>query len=343
MIKHLTPVDLQELRSGDNFLQSGFWGLLKSFFGWKPYSFCLNRRPLLVLVRRLPGGMKIAYVPHGPDVNVHGDRPRFLKELGEELSARLPEKVSFVRFDLPWELKSGESSFADLDFALSLEKNLVKAVSDIQPPDTVIVSLKETEDEILARMKSKTRYNIRLAAKKGVLINRGGKELLSGWYELYKETAERDKITIHSKDYYTKVFNIAESGRVSSPEVTMFTASFGGDLIAGIIVVLLGNRATYLYGASSGKRRNLMPNYALQWEAMKYAKEIGCEEFDLFGIPPENDPDHPMYGLYRFKTGFGGRIVKRPGCWDMPLNKPLYALYRSAEKTRNWYYKRFRK
>ena len=337
MIKHLSPVDLQELRGGDNFLQSGFWGLLKSFFGWKPYSFCLNRRPLLVLVRRLPGGMKIAYVPHGPDINLSGDRSLFLKELGKELALVLPEKPAFIRFDLPWWSEREDNK------PFSSAPSLVKAVSDIQPPDTVIVSLKETEEEILKRMKPKTRYNVRLAAKKGVMINRGGKEMLSGWYELYKETAERDRITIHSKDYYNKVFNIAESGRVSAPEVALFTATYEGELIAGIIVLLYGNRATYLYGASSNSRRNLMPNYALQWEAMKYAKENGCEEYDLFGIPPENDPDHPMHGLYRFKTGFGGQIVRRPGCWDLVLNKPVYTLYRNAEKARNWYYKRFRK
>ena len=137
--------------------------------------------------------------------------------------------------------------------------------------------------------------------------------------------------------------NTAESGRVSAPEVGLFTATYEGELIAGIIVLLYGNRATYLYGASSNSKRNLMPNYALQWEAMKYAKETGCDEYDLFGIPPENDPGHPMYGLYRFKTGFGGKIIRRPGCWDLPLNPAGYRLYRTAEKVRNWYYKRFRK
>lgn len=337
MIKEFSPVDLQELRGGDNFLQSGFWGLLKSFFGWKPYSFCLNRRPLLVLVRKLPGGVTAAYVPHGPDVGKYGNNPEFVEELGKKIAQILPVKPAFIRFDLPWIIETGKM---DRIFAGS---ELKKAAVDIQPPDTVIVSLKESEDEILRRMKSKTRYNIRLSVKKGVEIHTGGRELLSVWYDLYRETAARDKITIHSREYYNKIFNISESGRVSTPEIVLFTASHGKEIIAGIIVVIYGTRATYLYGASSDTKRNLMPNYALQWEAMKYAKSRGCDEYDFFGIPPENDPSHPMYGLYRFKTGFGGEIVKHPGCWDLPLKPFTYTLYRKAEIARQWYYKKLKK
>lgn len=333
----LKEVALQDLRGADNFLQSGFWGLLKSFFGWKPYAFCYFKRPLLVLVRKIAPGISIAYVPHGPDVKKGDQNSGFLLRLGGALKEFLPEHVVFIRFDLPWGV------FSDEPTEFSLGPELKKAAVDIQPPDTVIVSLKESEEEILKRMKPKTRYNVKLAGKKGVEIYHGGRELLSGWYELYKETAARDRISIHSKEYYNKVFNIAKSGRVSTPEIVLFTAVAENELLAGIIVLLFGNRATYLYGASSNSKRNLMPNYALQWEAMKYAKAKGCEEYDLFGIPPEDDPDHPMYGLYRFKTGFGGRITRRPGCWDFPMNKPFYTLYRGAEKLRTWYYKQFRK
>ncbi len=328
-------VALQELRDGDSFLQSGFWGLLKSFFGWKPYAFCVQGKPLLVLTRKIGHLLTVAYIPHGPDVPHGSQNARFLKDVSSAIEKYFAPKPVFIRFDLPWIIKSE-------DF-YSLAPELMKAVSDIQPPVTVLVSLKETEEEILRRMKTKTRYNIRLAGKKGVQILRGGKDLLSEWYELYKQTARRDNITIHSKEYYMRIFNIASSGKVSAPKVQLFTAEWEGELLAGIIVLIYGMRATYLYGASSNSKRNLMPNYALQWEAMKYAKSQGCEEYDLFGIPPADDPSHPMYGLYRFKTGFGGQIVRRPGCWDLPLNRPVYALYRSMEKFRKWYYKKFRK
>lgn len=332
-------VSLLELREGNSFLQSGFWGLLKSFFGWKPYAFCVGGKPLLVLTRTVVNLFTIAYIPHGPEVHRISRNTRFLSDLSRELRKYISPAPLFIRFDLPWEMELSELS----SFSSPGDTALVKAVSDIQPPQTVVVSLKEPEEEILRRMKTKTRYNIRLSRKKGVIVAKGGKELLSEWYELYKQTAERDKITIHSKEYYTKVFDIAASGRLSAPEIKLFTAEWEDELLAGIIIVIFGNRATYLYGASSNSRRNLMPNYALQWEAMKYAKEQGCEEYDLFGIPPENNPEHPMYGLYRFKTGFGGKIIHYPGCWDVPLKPSLYRLYRGAELLRKWYYKKLRK
>ncbi|MCK5197866.1 MAG: peptidoglycan bridge formation glycyltransferase FemA/FemB family protein, partial [Spirochaetales bacterium] len=211
--------------------------------------------------------------------------------------------------------------------------------------DTVIISLNEDEENILARMKSKTRYNIRLSFRKGVVVQRTGAEVLDEWYRLYEETALRDKITIHSKAYYRKIFELSEGESESEekPEIILFNAVYNDQILAGIIVARYGSRATYLYGASSNEHRNLMPAYALQWEAIKYAKEKGCTEYDLFGIPPENDPDHPMSGLYRFKTGFGGDILHRPGCWDLPLKPVVYRVYRWAESLRLFYYKKIRK
>ena len=331
----IKQVAIQDLTRGGSFLQSGFWGLLKSFFGWKTYAFSRDGKPLLVLVRKLSPGISIAYVPRGPETSEAYRSSQFLVQLGNELRGYLPASVAFIRYDLPW----GRYD----DTAVSYSPDLVKSVTDVQPPDTVLLPLTGTEAAILNQMKSKTRYNIRLANKKGVVISRGGKELLAGWYELYRETAKRDRITIHSYSYYLRLFNIAASGRVDAPEVVLFTASWEGELLAGIVVILYGDRGTYLYGASSNSRRNLMPNYALQWEAIKYARRQGCESYDFFGIPPENDPDHPMYGLYRFKTGFGGRIYRYPGCWDLPLKPVSYRMYRAAEIGRNWYYKKFRK
>ena len=162
---------------------------------------------------------------------------------------------------------------------------------------------------------------------------------------MYEETALRDKISIHSKYYYRKIFELSFDWVESKegPEIVLFRADYNDQLLAGVIVAVYGNRATYLYGASSNEHRNLMPAYALQWEAIKYAKEKGCSEYDLFGIPPENNPDHPMSGLYKFKTGFGGDILHRPGCWDLPLKPVVYKVYRWAESARLLYYKKIRK
>ncbi len=335
----INSVELLKLPKSSNILQSQYWGNLKGAFGWTPYSFEYNGMALLVLLRKVFGKYSIAYIPHGPDLGSDDQRGSKLKEIGLEVKKNLPKGCFALRFDLP----SGLFTTEPVKFNMGPE--LKKASSDIQPPDTVFVSLKETEDNIMGRMKSKTRYNIRLSFRKGVIVTKEGVDSLDKWYDLYCETAVRDKITIHSKEYYKKVFELsAENAKVSeNPEIALFQAAYNNKILAGIIVSIYGTRATYLYGASSNEHRNLMPAYALQWEAIKYAKARGCTEYDLFGIPPVNDPEHPMIGLYRFKTGFGGDILHRPGCWDLPLKPVVYMVYRWAESVRLFYYKKIRK
>lgn len=331
--------ELSELPDSSNILQSSFWGTLKSFFGWKPYYFDFNGTAILVLVRKIFWKYSIAYIPHGPGLSFEDQIGFNLKNFGLEVKKSISSGCFAVRFDLPSGLYQSDPVL------FNMGPELKKAPSDIQPPDTVIISLKETEEDILSRMKSKTRYNIRLSFRKGVVVQKAGLEVLDEWYRLYKETAVRDKITIHSKEYYRKLFELSweEPGSEVNPEIVLFKAIYNDQILAGIIVAYYGSRATYLYGASSNEYRNLMPAYALQWEAIKYAKEKGCTEYDLFGIPPENDPDHPMSGLYRFKTGFGGDILHRPGCWDLPLKPVVYMFYRWVESFRLYYYKRLRK
>ena len=336
---NIHSVELSELPYSSTILQSSFWGVLKGSFGWKPYSFDFNGTALLVLVRKIFGKYSIAYIPHGPGLSFEDQIGSNLKNIGLELKKSIPPGCFAVRFDL------SEGLYQVEPVLFTMEPELKKAASDIQPPDTVIVSLKENEEDILGRMKSKTRYNIRLAFRKGVIVEKAGVEALDEWYRLYEVTALRDKITIHSKSYYRKIFELSGDSFLpkGKPEIALFKAVYNDQLLAGIIVAVYGSRATYLYGASSNEHRNLMPAYALQWEAIKYAKEKGCVEYDLFGIPPENDHDHPMSGLYRFKTGFGGNILHRPGCWDLPLKPVVYRVYRWAESLRLFYYKKLRK
>jgi len=327
------------LNNDSNFLQSPFWGRLKGAFGWTAVTFDYKGIKVLILIRKIFGKYSLAYIPHGPLLPFSDQKGQILKGIGMEIKKVLPPGCFILRFDLP----SGVFQIDPVVFNIGSE--LKKASSDIQPPDTVIISLIENEEDILLRMKSKTRYNIRLSFRKGVAVKQAGMESLDDWYRLYEETALRDKISIHSKSYYKKIFELSLDGDNSkeNPEIVLFRADYNGQLLAGIIVAVLGNKATYLYGASSNKHRNLMPAYALQWEAIKYAKERACTEYDLFGIPPEDNPDHPMSGLYKFKTGFGGDILHRPGCWDLPLKPMVYTVYRWAESLRLFYYKKLRK
>jgi lipid II:glycine glycyltransferase (peptidoglycan interpeptide bridge formation enzyme) len=364
-----------------SFLQSRFWAGFKAGYGWKPLILQVEsgspelssdagasgRCQLLALVRRLPGGLCFAYLPHGPELEIpEGERTAFLAELSEAMRPLLPARCLFIRFDPPWYRvspsalgeaaegeavgdKAGPSAVSLNAEALrpSLGSPLRRSAADVQPPDTVLVDLGPSEADILAAMKSKWRYNIRLAEKKGVEVEAGGLDKIPEFYRLYRATSERDKIALHPEAYYARLFSLAAEGRSSGakglPDIRLWIARHEGVALAAIITLFRGDRAVYLYGASSDEKRNLMPAYALQWAAMRAAKASGCREYDLFGIPPTDDPEHPMYGLYRFKTGFGGRVVHRAGSWDYPLSGIAYTCFRAAESMRTWWYKDFKK
>jgi lipid II:glycine glycyltransferase (peptidoglycan interpeptide bridge formation enzyme) len=299
--------------------------MFKERFGWKAHAFTVadcERRPLLVLTRRIARVLTLAYVPWGPELP--GTIPvqtesvtKFLAEIAAGLRPHLP-KAALIRFDLP--MYAPAAPFK-------------RAPVTVQAPDTVHIDLTLNEDAILAQMKSKWRYNIRLGCKK-VTVVRCGPERLPDFYALLEETARRDHIFIHSPAYYQALFDLASNTASANPVITLYLAEYEGKTVAGIVTLFRGGEAVYLYGASSNEHRNLMGPYALQWQAMRDAKAAGCTYYDLFGIPPTADPAHPMAGLYLFKTGFGGRIIHRPGCYDYVYNPLLALLFRTAEKAR---------
>jgi lipid II:glycine glycyltransferase (peptidoglycan interpeptide bridge formation enzyme) len=249
-----------------------------------------------------------------------------LRSLAEDLKVLLPENTAFVRFDPPWHTEGAESP------APSLRAPFARSSADVQTPDTILVDLTVPEDEILNRMKSKGRYNIRLAHKRGVRVHSGGAGELECFYALYRETARRDGINIHALSYYQALF--AHCAEYPGQELRLYFAGYEGKSLASAIVLFRKNTATYLYGASSNEDRNVMAPYAVQWQAMRDAKACGCSEYDLFGIPPASDPDHPMAGLYRFKTSFGGRIIRRSGSWDYPYKRLTRRVFSAAEALR---------
>jgi lipid II:glycine glycyltransferase (peptidoglycan interpeptide bridge formation enzyme) len=339
----LTPADLSFCAEAASFLQSAFWGSFKARFGWNARAFRVSwaasperDRPLLVIRRRLGPGISFAYVPWGPELpeafSEPGERNAALLELALSLKAFLPKDTSFVRFDPPWYAEEGAAGGATADAALP-SAPFIRAGADVQPPDTVLIDLSGGEEAVLAGMKPKWRYNARLALKRGVLVHRTGEEGLASFYDLLKETAARDGIAIHGIEYYRTLFTHSRESP-SSPDIRLYLAGHEGDVLAGIMTLFRGRDAVYLYGASSDRKRNLMAPYALQLKAMEDARLAGCAEYDLFGIPPGEDPDHPMAGLYRFKTGFGGRIVHRIGSWDLAYRPFAYRLFRTTETLR---------
>ncbi len=340
----VNQTSLKALDGNSELLQTSFWGTLKASFGWQASAFAVSVAGhgfnheccLLVLAKKLLVDWGLAYVPYGLPGIPPEYRELFLTQLAQRLAEHLLHQTTvFVRFDLPW----GTCGESVLPAPLRQTWRLKKAVLDIQPPSTVLIDLQGNEDELLSRMKPKTRYNIRLALRKGVEVVEGDERDMAGWYALYRQTANRDRIAIHSESYYRTLLDLSRQLGGRTLWVKLLLARVEGEVVAGIIIALKDNKAWYLYGASSDRRRNYMPTYALQWRAIQLLRQTDCTVYDLFGIPSNPDPRHPMVGLYRFKKGFGGTIVNRYGCYDCKQKLLLYAAYRRLEQVRNFYFK----
>lgn len=329
----ITPYKKEELGEKQalflksNFMQTISWAELKQEYGFNPLYFILRyngvEEGLVLLIRPIFKGLSLAYIPHGPSSFLCKNTG--LKLISKELKKFMPKGTLFIRYDLLLE---------DSDKTLDIVKGLKKSPVSVQVPDTTILNLDKDENIILSGMHKKTRYNIKLAGKKGVEIKEVPISELDRWYDMYEVTAKRDSIAIHSKEYYKSVYQ--------KTNMKMLIAEHDGDLLAGIFIIIQNDIATYVYGASSNSKRNLMPSYLLQWEAIKLSKSLGAKYYDFFGIPPTDDENHPMHGLYRFKVRFGGDIVHRLGCYDYNLT-PIAIVLGLLERARNFYYKKIRK
>jgi lipid II:glycine glycyltransferase (peptidoglycan interpeptide bridge formation enzyme) len=313
---------------------------------------------ILILFPDLDSNNKIGYVPYGPTIKPSEEKQGlFLEELSESLREYLPSGCLMLRYDLLWESlwAKGDLNYNDsgnwigppskrnqeirLNFNTN-NWNLRKANTNILPSDTIFIDLKKDINQLLKEMKPKTRYNINLSLRKGVKVREADLKELKVWYQLYKDTCNRNRIFLHDIEYFRAVLSTKLGDANSSTTGELLIAELDEEPLAAMFLVYSNLRATYLYGASSSIKRNYMSTYALQWEAMKRAKEKGFTEYDMFGIATRPEPSHPLYGLYRFKRGFGGNIFHRMGCWDYPLNTKLYQSYRTAEMTSQGYHLR---
>jgi lipid II:glycine glycyltransferase (peptidoglycan interpeptide bridge formation enzyme) len=198
----------------------------------------------------------------------------------------------------------------------------------IQFRNSVVIDLRKPADDILMGMKQKTRYNVRLGPnKKGVNIRKGSIDDLDLLYALYEETAQRDGFIIRPFDYYKLAWGEFIKAGLAQPLI----AEYKGRALAHVIIFGFGRRAWYFYGASSTEERNRMPTYALQWEAIQWAKAQGMQVYDFWGAPDDfTNPDDPLAGVYRFKEGFGGTVVRRVGAYDYAAKGMLYNVYTKA-------------
>lgn len=281
----------------------------------------------MVLFKRLPLGLSVAYIPRGP-VGI-SDWAAFWPAV-DDLCKQ--ERAVFLRVEPEiWEP-------LDEDFIADNLPGFIKSGQTIQPPRTVLVSLEGSEEDLLMKMKSKTRYNIRLAGRKDVLVKTSTD--IRQFHQMMLTTGERDAFGIHNLAYYQRVYE------VFSPQgaCVLLFAEYQGQPLAGLMAFAHGDTAWYFYGASTNQERNRMPTYPLQWEAMCWAKSKGCKVYDLWGVP-----DHPesiledqfmersdgLWGVYRFKRGFGGEVRRTIGAWDRVYNPFLYKAYKMITDRRS--------
>jgi peptidoglycan pentaglycine glycine transferase (the first glycine) len=310
-------------------LQTGEWGELKSAFGWKPIRIICGNVGVQILLRKLPLGFTIGYIPKPAFTT---QQPAFNQELWFEIDMVCKKnRAIFLKLepDLWQDAESNRIPITNYREASRWDQ-LQISPHNIQPPRTIIVDIKGSEEEILARMKQKTRYNIRLAKKKGVTVRAWSD--IESFHRMMLLTGKRDEFGVHSREYYQRAYDLLHPKQMGE----LLLAEYEDKPLAALFVARNGNRAYYLYGASTDEERNRMPTYLLQWEAMKWAKSHGCEEYDLWGVPDEGETTleahfetrhDGLWGVYRFKRGFGGELQRAVQAMDRVYNPLLYWAY----------------
>jgi len=297
-------------------LQTGEWGKLKSGFGWEPVRIVNGEEGLQILFRKLPLGFTIGYIPK-PVISNQSISEQFWEEI-DEMCRR--HRAIFLKL---------EPDSWNFEFILYLP-SFILSKHNIQPPRTMIIDLSGNEEEILGRMKQKTRYNIRLAMKKGVTVRAW--DDVESFHKMMLVTGDRDRFGVHSLEYYRCAYELFHPTGMCE----LLVAEYEGRPLAALMVLARGRRAWYFYGASTDEERNRMPTYLLQWEAMKWAKARGCEEYDLWGVPDEDEAtleanfenrQDGLWGVYRFKRGFGGELKRVAQALDRVYNPLLHWAY----------------
>ncbi len=329
-------------------LQTTKWAQLKNHFGWRSHRVWLRREGRLVagaqvLFRSAYLGMvRIGYIPHGPLV-AWQDEDQVSVLMNQIDRACYEHRAGLLKMEplvwLPHDGDDGGPMVTDGDMlsrqewlAICEAHGLVAETDTIQPPRTLLVDLRPPQEEILQTMKQKTRYNIRLAERKGVAVREGSLDDMATFNALMQQTAERDAFGVHQPAYYRTAFEL-----FAPQHAAMFLADYEGEALAALMVFQTGQRAAYLYGASSNEQRQRMPAYALQWAAMCWAKARGCTVYDLWGVPDYDEAtleaqfterQEGLWGVYRFKRGFGGELARTVAAADRVHNRLLYRLYR---------------
>jgi len=328
---------LREL-PGAHVLQTWEWGEFKRETSrWAPLRLAFERRGRVVamasvLTRRL-GPLKVMYVSKGPALDF-ADTELAAQVLGE-LEARAKNiGVVWLKIDPDVIAATGMPGSADdqSDGTGRAVNRMLRgrgwrfSDAQVQFRNTLTIDLNRSEDEILAAMSGNTRRKIRVAIKKGVLIRSASIENLPLLYRLYQITGERDKFLIRPFQTYLRAWEAFMRAGLAQA----FIAEYAGDAIAHVILFHFGRKCWYFYGASANEERARMPNYLLQWEAIKWAKAQGYASYDMWGAPDAFDASDSLWGVYQFKRGFRGQVTRHIGAWDFASYPTLYYIYQQA-------------
>ena len=315
-----------------NFQQSLEWAEVKKP-NWKPEVILAENKEgkiigsLCVWIRKMPIFGNIMYASRGPVCDIHDKE--VMKQLTEG-AKELAKKYKAIVLRIEPDILSSDEKFREIATSLGYKiKDDAKDFKDeIQPRYVFRLDIKgKTEEEIMAGFKQKWRYNIRLAGRKGVVVKEGTREDLKDFHKIMIETGKRDGFIIRPLEYFEKMYD-----EMAPEHMKVLMAYYDGKPISGVIPIFYGNKTWYLYGASSNQHRNLMPNYLLQWEMIKIAIKRGDDVYDFRGVSGVVDENHPQYGLYRFKQGFGATFTEFIGEIYIPYKPITYALYRFSEK-----------
>lgn len=313
-----------------HFQQTYEWGELKAGTGWEPLRLLARKdgapfAAVLILKRRLPlFNRAIFYAPRGPVFSELCD------QVGEDFFwqeiKRLGRIHGAIFLKIDPDVDEGDTAYrARLEKAGFLPDTNRNGFGGIQPRYVFRLDITPSEQELLAAMESKTRYNIRLAGRKGVRVRVAAThEDLQVFYGILTETADRDQFLIRNFSYFEKMWDLF----VSRGAARVFLAEYAGEVIAGTFAFHCGDTVWYLYGASRSYRRNVMPNYLLQWTMIRWARSLGCRIYDFRGVPGDDNPENPLYGLYRFKKGFAAKFTRFMGEYNLVFSSFWHFLWR---------------
>ncbi|MBO4815991.1 MAG: peptidoglycan bridge formation glycyltransferase FemA/FemB family protein [Clostridia bacterium] len=298
-----------ESNKKSHFLQSPEWARVKS--NWEHEMIVVKDKngeiegTMSILLRKVPVlNRYIMYAPRGFVCDYHNKD--ILKRLTEEAN-KIAKKYKAFIFRLDPDIPKGDEEFEKIIKEIGYkQKNLKSTRQRIQPKIISRITLTgKTEDELLASFSQKHRYNVRLAKRKGVTIREGTREDLPKFYEIMKVTESRDNFYVRPLSYFEKIWD-----EMGPKHVKVLFAEYEGEPISAVFPIKYGNKVWYLYGGSSNKHRNLMPNYLLQFEMMKWGIETGCDMYDFRGVSGIAGENHPQHGIYIFKKGFNGDIIE---------------------------------